>query len=177
MQVDHQQYVTPAAFLADAHLIVKCAEELYGQTEEATIAAPGPSLAAAAAAAAAARGAAAAAPPQPTAPAATAGDAAGAASTAAAAGGGGSGQGGELFTSPDGLGAGSSAAGASAGAAAAAAAAGAASAAAAAGGVDDSGPVVAPLLPALRVSVSKEISRAMELKVGVEGTFGGHLLS
>ncbi|WIA11343.1 hypothetical protein OEZ85_011465 [Tetradesmus obliquus] len=38
-KVDHQQYLTPAAFLADAHLIVRCAEELYGQPEAAAAAA------------------------------------------------------------------------------------------------------------------------------------------
>jgi hypothetical protein len=37
VQVDHQQYITPATFLADAHLIIKCAEELYGNTEAAAV--------------------------------------------------------------------------------------------------------------------------------------------
>jgi hypothetical protein len=98
-QVDHQQYVTPASFLADAHLIVRCAEELYGEPEvAATAAAANP----AAANPAAAGGA----------------DAAVADGQAAAADGGG-------------------------------------------GGL----PVLTRSLPAVRVAVCKEISRAMELRV------------
>jgi hypothetical protein len=153
-QVDHQQYITPAAFLADAHLIIKGAEELYGQTQQTTIAAPAPTTTAAAAAVRAAAHAL-----RGLHPAAGPGEAAGpsAPPTAAAAAAAGEDLG--QFYSPDGQGAGSSASGDAAAAAAAAAAE-------AAGVLDEGCPAAGPLLRALRVSVSKEISRAMELKVG-----------
>ncbi|KAF6261685.1 hypothetical protein COO60DRAFT_1699727 [Scenedesmus sp. NREL 46B-D3] len=115
-KVDHQQYLTPAAFLADAHLIVRCAEELYGE----------PEAAAAAAAALPAHVAA-----------AVAGGSSGAADGAAAdthAGG----------RDP------------------------AAAAAAGGGGADGGLPVLTRSLPAVRLAVCKEISRAMELRDELE---------
>jgi hypothetical protein len=155
VQVDHQQYITPASFLADAHLIVKCAEELYGQTDEAAFI-PAPQRIPAAAAAA-----------QAAVPAAAVGGSAAAAVGAAAAStaGGGSSQGAAapapafeaaqdpMLCSPEGQDP---------------LAAAAAAAAAAGGAGEDSDEPVAPVLPAVRVSVCKEISRAMELKVGLE---------
>jgi hypothetical protein len=121
--VDHQQYITPAAFLADAHLIIRCAEELYGQTEAAAvITAPQPT-------------------PGTLAPAEAA--------AAAGAGHGNPAEDDPMLWSPDGL--------------VSAAADAAAAAAAGMGGV---GGVAARVLPTVRVSVCKEISRAMELKVG-----------
>lgn len=119
MQIDHQQYLTPAAFLADAHLIVRCAEELYGEPEVAAAA-----LVQQAAAAPAAG------------------------NTAAAAG------------ATEGGGAANPAAGQAA----------AADDKAAAGAAAGSLPVLTRSLPAVRVAVCKEISRAMELKVSQQGT-------
>jgi len=161
IQVDHQEYITPAAFLADAHLIVRCAEELYGHPEEAAGTGAGFASAAAqhagtSAAAAAAAGAAAGAGEG-----AVGDDAeAGAADAAAGAAG------------PDHVEAGNDP-GQQAEDTGPAAAARAAAAAA--------GPQVQQVhpLPAVRVAVCKEISRATELKVstGLAGDGGADRLA
>lgn len=171
-QVDHQHYVSPAAFLADAHLIVTCAEELYGQPQEDMTAAAG-GAGAGVVAAGGGNGVASRTPASASAAHVHAPHAAAAGSAAVSGQNGVSGaaEHGPMATAADAAGSdlmlcdqdGQHTADGDAGAAAAGGDATLAAAATAAAVRQHEG----LSLPAVRVSVCKEVSRASELKVGV----------